>query len=295
MADKKAVGGGCLTHTLYVWPDREVIADSVYWPLAWHLAFDKAARQLGERVACCVLGGLPICPEPISIELLPSGWLEFSVHVSGTSIDVVIWTFEGPDGPEPDAPGPNGGVRRSTADGLVLGLRGTGKSFSITTFYDGPVPRIPVGHVVEVRVLALRPCARNAGTGEGEQRRRATRLPALGKTTSWVTTTGPRAVPPQPMASYATHHPAASPFEASGTFLRTENPRPEMRRSNLVWLARIKSRERLLSRFDNLNSERCDPEQSFKLSVPVDGRTTIVDQLGPGEMPSPGATRPLLN
>jgi hypothetical protein len=152
--DRKAVGGGCLTHTLYVWPAHEVIAQSAYWTSRWHEAFERVARRLGEGVACCVLGGLPVCPEPIPMELLPTGKLIFTVHVSGTSIHVVIWDFEGPEDPGPDAPGPNGGVRR-TADGLVLGLRGTGKDFSIATFY-GPMRPIPLGSMVPLPPSMMR-------------------------------------------------------------------------------------------------------------------------------------------
>jgi hypothetical protein len=146
MADKrKAVGGGPLTHTLHVWPTDEVTAQSADWPAWWYQAYERAARQLADRVACCILGGLPDCPEPIRMELLPSGRLTFSVYLSGTTIEVLIWHFEGPDDPEPDAPGPDGGKRRTTADGLVLFLRGTGKDFSVAPFYDGLVPPVPVG------------------------------------------------------------------------------------------------------------------------------------------------------
>jgi hypothetical protein len=133
--DRKAVGGGWLTHTLHVWPSDEVIAQSAYWPVWWYQAYARAARQLADRVACCILGGLPDCPEPIAMELQPSGSLTFSAHLSGTTIEVLIWHFEGQDDPEPDAPGPDGGVRQRAADGLVLGLRGTGKEFSVAPFY----------------------------------------------------------------------------------------------------------------------------------------------------------------
>jgi hypothetical protein len=166
MADKrKAVGGGWLTHTLHVWPTDEVVADSAYWPAWWDQAYDQAARRIADVVACCILGGLPDCPEPIRMELQPSGSLTFSVHLSGTTIEVFIWAFEGPDDPEPDAPGPNGGVRRKTADGLVLGLRGVGKEFSVARFYDGLAQPIPAGRDGRVCpwVMRVTTAARTAG------------------------------------------------------------------------------------------------------------------------------------
>lgn len=157
MADKrKAPGGGPLTHTLHVWPTDEVIALSAYWPAWWYQAYERAARQLADRVACCILGGPPDCPEPIRMELQPSGSLTFSVQLWGTTIEVFIWHFEGPDDPEPDAPGPDGGVRQPAADGLVLGLRGTGKEFSATPFYDGLVLPVPVARGGRLRPWTIR-------------------------------------------------------------------------------------------------------------------------------------------
>jgi hypothetical protein len=157
MADKhKAVGGGSLTHTLHVWPADELIAQSAYWPSWWYPAYERAARQLADRVACCILGGLPDCPGPIRTELQPSGSLTFSVQLWGTTIEVLIWDFEGPDDPEPDAPGPDGGARQRAADGLVLGLRGTGKEFSVAPFYDGLVPPVPVGRGGRLRPWTVR-------------------------------------------------------------------------------------------------------------------------------------------
>jgi len=140
------VRGDCLTHTIYIWPSRQLVAGSSYWPQSWHEAFEQAASQLGSVVASYVLGGLPVTRQPITMEL-PVGCIRFSVKCRGTSIYIAVSDFEGPEDPGPDAPGPNGGTRRrsSPADGLILGLRGTGKSFTVVTFY-GPLPPIPAGY-----------------------------------------------------------------------------------------------------------------------------------------------------
>jgi hypothetical protein len=154
MADKrKAVSGCSLTHTLHVWPTREVMVQSAYWPAWWYPAYERAVRELADWVARRILGGLPDCPEPIRMELRPAGSLTFSFRLWGTTIEVLIREFEGPEDPEPDAPGPDGGVRQRAADGLVLALRGTGKEFTVVRFYDGLVPSVPVG-----RGGRLRPC-----------------------------------------------------------------------------------------------------------------------------------------
>jgi hypothetical protein len=153
MADgAETVGGACLAHTIYIWPSRALVARSWDWPEAWHEAFAQAASQLGGLVATYVLGGLPVVQQSISVELR-AGCVSFSVECRGTSIYIAVSDFEGPDEPGPDAPGPNGGTRRQpyAADGLVLGLRGTGKSFTVVTFY-GPLPPIPAGNSVAPRI-----------------------------------------------------------------------------------------------------------------------------------------------
>jgi hypothetical protein len=140
------VRGDCLTHTIYIWPSRELVAGSPYWPESWHEAFGQATSQLASVVASYVLGGLPVTQQPITMEL-PVGCIRFSVRCRETSIYIAVSDFEGPEDPGPDAPRPNGGARRqaSRADGLILGLRGTGKGFTVVTFY-GPLPPIPAGY-----------------------------------------------------------------------------------------------------------------------------------------------------
>ena len=139
-------GADPLAHTIYVWPSRELIARSWHWPESWHAAFEQAASQIACVVASYVLGGLPVTPQPITIEL-PVGCIRFGVKCWGTSIYIAISEFGGPENPGPDAPGPNGGTRRqpTPADGLILGMRGTGKSFTVVPFY-GPLPPIPAGY-----------------------------------------------------------------------------------------------------------------------------------------------------
>jgi hypothetical protein len=140
------VRGGCLTHTIYIWPSRELAARSLAWPESWHRAFEQATSQLSGLIASCVLGGLPVTQQPLAMEL-PVGCIGFSVRCLRTSIYITVSEFEGSEDPGPDYPEPSNGTRRQPcpADGLILGLRGTGKSFTVVTFY-GPLPPIPAGH-----------------------------------------------------------------------------------------------------------------------------------------------------
>jgi hypothetical protein len=136
------VAGGCPAHTIYIWPSRELIARSWDWPEAWHAAFEQAAGQLAGLIATRVLGGLPLTREPAARQLR-AGWVSFRVRCSGTRIYIAILDFEGPH-----APGPDGGTRRQPypVGGLVLGLRGSGKDFTIVTFY-GPLPPVPAENI----------------------------------------------------------------------------------------------------------------------------------------------------
>lgn len=137
------VAGGCPPHTIYIWPSRELIARSWDWPEAWHEAFEQAAGQLAGLLATCVLGGLPVTQEPATRQLR-AGRVSFRVRCCGTRIYIAVLDFEGPH-----APGPNGGTRRQPypVDALVLGLRGSGKSFTIVTFY-GPLPPVPAESII---------------------------------------------------------------------------------------------------------------------------------------------------
>jgi hypothetical protein len=139
----KPAGADPLAHTIYVWPSQQLIARSWAWPEAWHAAYEHAASEVGRDVAVRVLGGLAAREQSIELKL-GVAWVSFTVRVFETSIFVSITAFDGPDGP--DSPGPNGGREQPrSADGLILGLRGTGKSFVLVTFY-GYLPPLPVGY-----------------------------------------------------------------------------------------------------------------------------------------------------
>src|SRR5690606_6637981 len=117
------------------------------WPEAWHEAYGRATNQLGGLVASYVLSGLPVSEQPITLRLPCGGSIGYSVRCRGTSVYIIVAEFEGPG--TPNGPGPNGGLRRRpvSAQGLVLGVRGTGKCFTIVTFY-GPLPSVPAGNIL---------------------------------------------------------------------------------------------------------------------------------------------------
>ena len=146
-------GGRGPSHTIYVWPSKELTAKSWSWPASWHEAFQHAAGRIGLAVAVCVLEGQPLGRRQAVLRL-SMGTLRISVRRRGTSIFVNVHEFAGPETPGPDTPGPDGGARQqpSSVDGLVLGLRGSGRNSYLVVFhgYMPPTPaenslsRIPV-------------------------------------------------------------------------------------------------------------------------------------------------------
>ena len=147
-------GGHGPSHTIYVWPSRELTAKSWYWPASWHEAFQHAAGRIGLAVAICVLEGQPIGRRQAALRL-SMGTLLISVRRRGASTIVNVHEFTGPETPGPDTPGPDGGARQpSCVDGLVLGLRGSGRSSYLVVFhgYMPPTPaenslsRLPAGY-----------------------------------------------------------------------------------------------------------------------------------------------------
>jgi hypothetical protein len=72
----------------------------------------------------------------------------FGVRRAGASVVVTVSAFAAPEPPRPDDPGPDGGCRQpSAADGLVLGLRGSGRSFYLAVFH-GYMPAIPAENLL---------------------------------------------------------------------------------------------------------------------------------------------------
>lgn len=156
--------GDTLAHTMYVKPSRALIARSWHWPDSWHDAYEQATTKVARKVAACVLNGLSIVQHSVTMEL-PAGRISFSVTRWGRSIYIAVSDFEGPDDPEPTGPGPNGGTRQpNSADGVVLGLRGTGKNFTIVTFC-GHLRPAAAGHFPSARFPGQALTCRRMNTG----------------------------------------------------------------------------------------------------------------------------------
>jgi hypothetical protein len=136
-------GAHSSSHTIYVWPSKELAAKSWYWPASWHDAFQHAAGRIGLAVAMCVLEGQPLGRRQALLRL-SMGTVRISVRRRGTSIFVSVHEFTGPETPGPDTPGPDGGARQQprSVDGLVLGLRGSGRSSYLVVFH-GYMPPAP--------------------------------------------------------------------------------------------------------------------------------------------------------
>jgi hypothetical protein len=74
---------------------------------------------------------------------LSIGSIAFRVKRTGASSVVTVSAYTGPGSPGPDAPGPTGTRQQPrSVDGLVLGLRGSGRSFHLVVF-DGFMPPSP--------------------------------------------------------------------------------------------------------------------------------------------------------
>jgi hypothetical protein len=138
--DAEAAGAKARSHTIYVWPSNELIAQSWHWPASWHEAFEFATGRIGLAVAVCLLDGRPFARRRVTLDL-SLGSVTFSVRRAGTSIVVTVSAFTGPEPPRPE--GPDGGHRQPrAADGLVLGLRGSGRSYYLAVFH-GHMPAVP--------------------------------------------------------------------------------------------------------------------------------------------------------
>jgi hypothetical protein len=134
-------GARALAHTIYVRPSRELIAQSWQWPASWHEAFEQTMAQIALATVTCILEGLPVTERLIALQLTDA-CVAFRIERTASRTYIAVLMFTGP-GNGPDAPGPNGGCQQPRpADGLVLGLRGSGRTFQLVVF-QGYMPAIP--------------------------------------------------------------------------------------------------------------------------------------------------------
>jgi hypothetical protein len=158
-------GAGALAHTIYIRPSRQLIAQSWQWPPTWHRAFEQATAELGLAVATCLLNGLPVTKRLIAPQLSVEG-VEFRVRRRGASVYIAVLEFTGPE-TGPDAPGPDGGCQQPrSADGLGLGLRGSGRTFHLVVFH-GYMPPMPAQNILSFSLFAR---AIQNGNGNGNDR-----------------------------------------------------------------------------------------------------------------------------
>jgi hypothetical protein len=135
----ETAGASALAHTIYIRLSRDLIDRSWQWPDAWHRAFEQASAELALAAATCVLEGDPVTTSLIEVQL-DGACLELQIESKGTSITITFLAFTGPEtGPD----GPNGGCQQPrAAEGLALGLRGSGRRFRLVVFH-GYMPAIP--------------------------------------------------------------------------------------------------------------------------------------------------------
>jgi hypothetical protein len=137
----ETAGARALAYTIYIRPSRDLVDRSWQWPESWHRAYERAAAELALAAATCVLDDLRFTDAPIELDL-DAARIAFQIECKGARIYIAVLAFTGPqDGP--DAPGPNGGCPQPRSiDGLVLGLRGSGRVFHLVVFH-GYMPAIP--------------------------------------------------------------------------------------------------------------------------------------------------------
>jgi hypothetical protein len=266
------VAGGFPAHTIYVWPSRELIARSWDWPEAWHAAFGEAAEQLAGLVATPVLGGLSVTGKAVARQLR-AGWVSFRVKCSGTRIYIAVLDFKGPH-----APGPDGGTRKQLypADGFVLGLRGSGKSFTIVTFY-GPLPPVPVENSIRgpwksVILLNLQE--------NGSYNLRSSQRPTAN--IMWMPTRFRTTLPNATLENLCSHRSLASILKLAGGEEANRNCISlALKEPRFIWQrSRGRSLRRKLPSFAGL-----DPDTTALLSLPLH-RPPFDCPLGRGRPPS---------
>jgi len=134
-------GAIALAHTIYVRPSGEIIAQSWQWPASWHEAFEQTMAEIALAAVTCILEGLPVTERPIALQLA-GACVAFRIEREASRTYIAVLLFTGPEN-GPDAPGPNDGCQQPRpAHGLVLGLRGSGRTFQLVVF-QGYMPAIP--------------------------------------------------------------------------------------------------------------------------------------------------------
>ena len=146
--DAGSAATGRLRYTIHVRPSRALVDASWRWSTEQHAAFAQVAGDLSCAAAFCVIEGAPVCEEEIARRLAIDG-VQFCVTCSQSSIFIFVTDFTGPDSPGPYGPG--GGTQQPhSAEGLVLGLRGSGKSFHLVVFQGHMLP-MPVENTATTR------------------------------------------------------------------------------------------------------------------------------------------------
>jgi len=139
-------GPGSLAWTIQIQPSPDLVARSWHWPQSRHGAFDLAVAALAIAAATCILDGRPFGGQRAESPIC-DGWLTYSVACRADSVLITVTDFSGPDSPDPDWPGPNGGAAQpKPVDSLVIGLRGSYRYCHMVVFHGfmAPIPTINI-------------------------------------------------------------------------------------------------------------------------------------------------------
>jgi hypothetical protein len=139
-------GPGSLAWTIQILPSPELATRSWHWPQSRHAAFDLAVSALAIAAATCILDGRPFGGQQVKSPIC-DGCLTYTLVRRGDGVLITITDFSGPQSPDPDWPGPNGGASQpKPAAGLVVGLRGAGRYYRMVEFHGFMVP-IPATNI----------------------------------------------------------------------------------------------------------------------------------------------------
>jgi hypothetical protein len=139
--DAQTSGTDRMMWVIHIWPSLEVEAQSWAWTPALHASYLRVVRFIAVSAASCLLDGDTITTED-DIDL---DFVTLNVRCEGTTVYITITDFAGSDNPDP-----NGGTyapQPHPADGLVVRLSGSGKSFRLAVFY-GTFPQFPETNIL---------------------------------------------------------------------------------------------------------------------------------------------------
>jgi len=135
-----------VAYTIQVWPTPALRFESWSWPEAWRSAYRKVAWSLALTAATQLAAGCTFVRQEIRVATT-LGRVTFTISQTGTSVHILVSGFRGPHVPGP-GPGDGLGLQPEPIDGLVIGLSGADRRFTVVVFFGVAPPIETVGSSV---------------------------------------------------------------------------------------------------------------------------------------------------